>query len=71
MKMNIKIKVKVKWKEYELTQDWNRKPTDDVELNIDIDPHEDSLSNDRLDSGYIDESRSKFSPISVYDSKKS
>ena len=58
--MKIKVNIKVEWNEYELTPEWDRKPTDDVEININIDPE------DKNNIGYIDESRSKFSPISVH-----
>lgn len=60
--MLINIKIKVAWKEYELTKDWERKPTDDLEISIDIDPEEWIV-------GCIDESRSKFSPISIHKSE--
>lgn len=61
--MKIKLNIKIDWQEYELTPNWERKPTDNVEINIDIDPGNDN-------TGYIDESRSKFSPISICESDK-
>ena len=38
--MNIHIKIKINWKEYELTPEWDRKPTDDVEIEINLDNKE-------------------------------
>lgn len=48
----MRIKIKIKWKEYELNSEWKRVPTDDIEIEI---------SDDNNQNGYIDGSAIKVS----------